>query len=166
MPEAEGFSALKLAPAGACRAVAGERGPACRLPGFRRRSGCVPAEPYPPLERPGACHRHIGRQSTPSASPAPLQIPEHEKPLPTTITSMPDDAQNTPQITHSFGRRPRKELGSERLSQRSFEVVQLRRLENQRIRGRLSLRASAWVRKFGPDHAPRPTHRSRKRLLE
>jgi len=26
--------------------------PACRLPDFRRRSGCVPAEPYPPLKRP------------------------------------------------------------------------------------------------------------------
>ena len=25
---------------------------ACRLPGFRRRSGCVPAEPYPPLKQP------------------------------------------------------------------------------------------------------------------
>jgi hypothetical protein len=35
----------------------GRAGPAaqsrrtCRLSGFRRRSGCVPAEPYPPLEQ-------------------------------------------------------------------------------------------------------------------
>jgi hypothetical protein len=27
-----------------------QRGPTCRLPDFRRRSGCVPAEPYPPLK--------------------------------------------------------------------------------------------------------------------
>ena len=26
-------------------------GPGCRLPGFRRRSGCVLAEPYPPLKQ-------------------------------------------------------------------------------------------------------------------
>ena len=26
-------------------------GPACRWSGFRRRSGCVPAEPYPPLKQ-------------------------------------------------------------------------------------------------------------------
>jgi len=26
--------------------------PTCRLQAFRRRSGCVPAEPYPPLKRP------------------------------------------------------------------------------------------------------------------
>ena len=25
--------------------------PTCRLSGFRRRSGCVPAEPYPPLKQ-------------------------------------------------------------------------------------------------------------------
>jgi hypothetical protein len=29
-----------------------ESSPACRLPDFRRRSGCVPAEPYPPLKQP------------------------------------------------------------------------------------------------------------------
>ena len=28
--------------------------PTCRVSGFRRRSGCVPAEPYPPLK-----HRHV-----------------------------------------------------------------------------------------------------------
>ena len=28
-----------------------EAGPTCRLSGFRRRSGCVPAEPYPPLKQ-------------------------------------------------------------------------------------------------------------------
>ena len=29
----------------------GGDGPTCRLSGFTRRSGCVPAEPYPPLKR-------------------------------------------------------------------------------------------------------------------
>ena len=29
----------------------GGDGPTCRLSGFRRRSGCVPAEPYPPLKQ-------------------------------------------------------------------------------------------------------------------
>src|ERR1035441_7463823 len=74
MTKKGGFIALKLAPAGgggpggegagpAAGAVffpprAGglprrvERGPACRLPDFSRRSGCVPAEPYPPLKQP------------------------------------------------------------------------------------------------------------------
>jgi hypothetical protein len=33
-----------------------ESGPACRLPDFRRRSGCVPAEPYPPLKQPMRLH--------------------------------------------------------------------------------------------------------------
>jgi hypothetical protein len=27
-------------------------GPACRMPDFRRRSGCIPAESYPPLKQP------------------------------------------------------------------------------------------------------------------
>lgn len=31
---------------------AAKTSPTCRLPGFRRRSGCVPAEPYPPLKQP------------------------------------------------------------------------------------------------------------------
>ena len=31
-------------------------GRACRLPDFRRRSGCVPAEPYPPLKQPRRIH--------------------------------------------------------------------------------------------------------------
>ena len=38
-------------PAGASRAALGNR-PTCRLSVFRRRSGCVPAEPYPPLKPP------------------------------------------------------------------------------------------------------------------
>ena len=49
MEEEEGFNALKLTPA----EPAGprqRRSPACRWSGFRRRSGCVPAEPYPPLK--------------------------------------------------------------------------------------------------------------------
>jgi hypothetical protein len=44
----DGFFALELAPAG-------HAGPPtrrdCRLPGFWRRSGCLPAEPYLPLKR-------------------------------------------------------------------------------------------------------------------
>ena len=50
MEEEEGFNALKLTPA----EPAGprpRRSPACRSSGFRRRSDCVPAEPYPPLKR-------------------------------------------------------------------------------------------------------------------
>jgi hypothetical protein len=35
----------------ASRAGLGSPDPTCRLSGSRRRSGCVPAEPYPPLER-------------------------------------------------------------------------------------------------------------------
>ena len=42
--EAEGFCALKLTPA--------ELGPAGRLSGFRRRSGCVPAEARSSAEAP------------------------------------------------------------------------------------------------------------------
>ena len=29
-----------------------EPSPTCRLQGFSRRSGCIPAEPYPPLKHP------------------------------------------------------------------------------------------------------------------
>jgi hypothetical protein len=49
---ADGFCALKLTPAGAwpSRAAPGSDGPTCRWSGLRRRSGCVPAEPYPPLK--------------------------------------------------------------------------------------------------------------------
>jgi hypothetical protein len=47
--DADGFFALKLETAGACRA--GLASPTCRLQAFRRRSGCVPAEPYPPLKQ-------------------------------------------------------------------------------------------------------------------
>src|ERR1019366_3067806 len=50
MKEDDGFFALKLAPAGPAEPP--WSGPACRLPDFRRRSGCVPAEPYPPLKQP------------------------------------------------------------------------------------------------------------------
>jgi hypothetical protein len=46
-----GFFALELTPAGA-GPVATLRHRVCRLSGFRRRSGCVPAEPYPPLKQP------------------------------------------------------------------------------------------------------------------
>jgi hypothetical protein len=45
----DGFSALKLAPAGQAGPL--RSSPACRLPGFARRSGCVPAEPHPPPKR-------------------------------------------------------------------------------------------------------------------
>lgn len=45
--EEGGFIALKLETAGAGRAS-----PTCRLQAFRRRSDCVPAEPYPPLKQP------------------------------------------------------------------------------------------------------------------
>src|ERR1017187_732873 len=51
MREADGFCALELAPAEPAGPRRG-RSPACRLPDFRRRSGCVPAEPYPPLKQP------------------------------------------------------------------------------------------------------------------
>ena len=47
----DGFFAFFRMPAGASRAANGGR-PTCRLSGFRRRSGCVPAEPYPPLKHP------------------------------------------------------------------------------------------------------------------
>jgi len=44
------LSLFLLMPAGASRAgLAAD--PTCRLSAFRRRSGCVPAEPYPPLKR-------------------------------------------------------------------------------------------------------------------
>jgi hypothetical protein len=49
LPEKKGFFALVLTPAGACRAARSD--PTCRMPDFRRRSGCVPAEPYPPLKQ-------------------------------------------------------------------------------------------------------------------
>jgi hypothetical protein len=49
LPEKKGFFALELTPAGACRAARSD--PTCRMPDFRRRSGCVPAEPYPPLKQ-------------------------------------------------------------------------------------------------------------------
>ena len=45
------FSLYKRMPAGASRTAWGGR-PTCRLSGSRRRSGCVPAEPYPPLKQP------------------------------------------------------------------------------------------------------------------
>ena len=45
----DGFFALELTPAGAGRAARSD--PTCRMPDFRRRSGCVPAEPYPPLKQ-------------------------------------------------------------------------------------------------------------------
>jgi hypothetical protein len=54
MSKEDGFFALKLMPAGASRA-AWEGRPTCRVSDFRRRSGCVPAEPYPPLKHPGGC---------------------------------------------------------------------------------------------------------------
>ena len=50
MSEEGGFFALELAPAGHAGPLL--YSPACRLPDFSRRSGCVPAEPYPPLKRP------------------------------------------------------------------------------------------------------------------
>ena len=50
MSEADGFCAFELAPAGHAESPLSD--PACRLPDFRRRSGCVPAEPYPPLKQP------------------------------------------------------------------------------------------------------------------
>jgi hypothetical protein len=51
MTEGSGFFALKLMLVRAGRAVASD-GPTDRLSGFNRRSGCVPAEPYPPLKQP------------------------------------------------------------------------------------------------------------------
>jgi len=51
MTEGDGFYALELAPAVGNVGPLRSR-PACRLPGFRRRSGCVPADPYPPLKQP------------------------------------------------------------------------------------------------------------------
>jgi len=36
--------------AGRASRAGAEASPTCRLSGFRRRSGCVPAEPYPPLK--------------------------------------------------------------------------------------------------------------------
>lgn len=35
----------------ACRVGPARPNPTCRLSGSRRRSGCIPAEPYPPLEQ-------------------------------------------------------------------------------------------------------------------
>src|SRR5512133_263242 len=57
--ENDGFIALELIPAGAPAKTKRERAAIraarpCRLPAFRRRSGCIPAEPYPPLKRGGA----------------------------------------------------------------------------------------------------------------
>ena len=49
LSEKNGFFALELTPAGACRAAYSD--PTCRMPDFRQRSGCVPAEPYPPLKQ-------------------------------------------------------------------------------------------------------------------
>jgi hypothetical protein len=37
--------------AGRASRAGAETSPTCRLSGFRRRSGCVPAEPYPPLKQ-------------------------------------------------------------------------------------------------------------------
>src|SRR5208282_949834 len=48
-PDPLGFIALQLETAGACRAGINPS-PTCRLQASSRRSGCVPAEPYPPLE--------------------------------------------------------------------------------------------------------------------
>ena len=76
MEEEEGFNALKLTPA----EPAGprqKRSPACRSSGFRRRSGCVPAEPYPPLKRRHcAPHRHHPSSRT-AASPSSFQFCSH-----------------------------------------------------------------------------------------
>lgn len=47
----DGFIALQRIPAGACRVGPRWPNPTCRLSGSRRRSGCIPAEPYPPLEQ-------------------------------------------------------------------------------------------------------------------
>ena len=49
LKERQGFCALKLSTAEKPGHHVGD-GPACRWSGFRRRSGCVPAEPYPPLK--------------------------------------------------------------------------------------------------------------------
>jgi len=46
----EWIFALELTPAG--HAGPPSSHPACRSPGFERRSGCVPAEPCPPLKQP------------------------------------------------------------------------------------------------------------------
>jgi hypothetical protein len=46
------FIALKQMPAEFGQAEPRlRRGPARRISAFRRRSGCVPAEPYPPLKQ-------------------------------------------------------------------------------------------------------------------
>ena len=37
--------------AGRASRAGAEASPTCRLSGFRQRSGCVPAEPYPPLKQ-------------------------------------------------------------------------------------------------------------------
>jgi hypothetical protein len=58
MSEDDGFIALELTPAGA-GPVATLRHRACRRSGFRRRSGCVPAEPYPPLKQPARLQKSI-----------------------------------------------------------------------------------------------------------
>ena len=50
MSEKDGFFAFELAPAGLAGPPKGS--PARRLPDFDRRSGCVPAEPYPPPKQP------------------------------------------------------------------------------------------------------------------
>jgi hypothetical protein len=52
----DGFFALKLMPAGDPANQSGTGRPErparpCRITAFRRRSGCIPAEPYPPLKR-------------------------------------------------------------------------------------------------------------------
>ena len=55
LPEKKGFFALELTPAGACRAA--RRDPTCRMPDFRRRSGCVPAEALSSAQAmPRLCH--------------------------------------------------------------------------------------------------------------
>ncbi len=47
-----GMFRLELAPAGVDRASPwGARPISCGWQGSRRRSGCIPAEPYPPLEQ-------------------------------------------------------------------------------------------------------------------
>jgi len=67
----DGFFALKLMPAGGSRKPKRDESPQkgqtrpCRIPAFRRRSGCIPAEPYPPLKR-----RHIKAPQGPAQAPA------------------------------------------------------------------------------------------------
>jgi hypothetical protein len=58
LAEEGGFIALELTPAGA-GPVAVKRHRACRMSGFRRRSGCVPAEPYPPLKQPARLQKSL-----------------------------------------------------------------------------------------------------------